>query len=117
MNQEYDYFDGFTVNLFRDDSEDFLAHFVEMPNISAFGNTPQSALEELRTAWELVKEDYQESGEDLPIAPSRKKYSGQFNIRIDTRVHRLLAMEAARSGISLNALVAQKLNSGYQSAS
>jgi predicted RNase H-like HicB family nuclease len=46
-----------------------LAHFQEIPTISAFGDTPQEALEELKTAWELVKEDYQE----IPIASSRLK--------------------------------------------
>ncbi|MDF1653733.1 MAG: toxin-antitoxin system HicB family antitoxin [Coxiellaceae bacterium] len=44
-----------------------------------------------------------------PLAPSKKQYSGQFNVRIDKRVHRLLALEAAQVGLSLNALVAQKL--------
>jgi predicted HicB family RNase H-like nuclease len=45
----------------------------------------------------------------MPVAPSRKEYSGQFNVRIDKRRHRQLATEAARAGISMNALVAQKL--------
>lgn len=37
--------------------------------------------------------------------------STQFkNVRIDKRVHRALAVEAAQAGISLNALVAQKLS-------
>ena len=39
---------------------------------------------------------------------------GQFNVRIDKRVHRALAMEAARVGLSLNALVAQKLAKGVE---
>lgn len=41
----------------------------------------------------------------LPI----KESSGRFNVRINKRFHRELAMEAAQSGLSLNALVAQKL--------
>jgi predicted HicB family RNase H-like nuclease len=43
----------------------------------------------------------------MPVAPSRKEYSGQFNVRIDKRRHRQLATEAARAGISMNALVAR----------
>jgi len=27
----------------------------------------------LKEAWELVKEDYQEKGKEIPIAPARKK--------------------------------------------
>ncbi len=52
-------FDGFVIILYVDEQEDWLAHFQSMPNISAFGDTPESALEELKIAWELVKEDYQ----------------------------------------------------------
>lgn len=102
-------FDGFTIKLLEDDSGDFIAHFVELPNISAFGDSPTTAIEELKTVWEETKQSYIEHNEPVPIAPSRKEYSGQFNVRIDKRLHRQLAMEAIYAGISLNALVAQKL--------
>jgi predicted RNase H-like HicB family nuclease len=68
-------FNGFTINLYVDEQGDWLAHFQEMSNISAFGDTPQQALEELKIAWELVKEDYQEKGKAIPIAPGRQKFS------------------------------------------
>jgi predicted HicB family RNase H-like nuclease len=92
-----------------DEDGDWLAYLVEMPNVSAFGESPEAALQELDTAWRLVKESYIEEGKPAPRAPTRKEYSGQFNVRIDKRLHRALAIEAARAGISLNALVAQKL--------
>jgi predicted HicB family RNase H-like nuclease len=114
MNNKQDEFDGFTVNLYKDEDGDWLAHFVELVNISAFGETPETAIAELKTAWEMVKEDYRASEEKIPIAPSRREYSGQFNVRIDKRIHRALAIEAAKAGISLNALVAQKLAKGYE---
>jgi predicted HicB family RNase H-like nuclease len=95
-----DRFDGFTVNL---------AHFVELPNISAFGPTPEAALNELASAWEMVKRTCVDDGRPVPMAPTRKEYSGQFNVRIDRRLRRALAIEAARAGVSLNALVSQKL--------
>lgn len=105
-----DRFDGYAVNLFLDDDGDWLAHFAELPEVSAFADTPEHALHELATAWEGVKEAYREEGEQIPVAPPRREYSGQFNVRIDRRLHRALAMEAARAGISLNALVAQRLS-------
>ena len=70
---------------------------------------PEQALKELAIAWEGVKESYCKHGEAIPVAPARREYSGQFNVRIDKRLHRALAIEAARAGVSLNALVAQKL--------
>lgn len=103
-------FDGFSIELFQDDEGEWLAHFEELPNVSAFGETPESALRELKEAWEAMKESYRKHDEQIPIAPSKREYSGQFNVRIDRRVHRALAIEAAQVGVSLNALVAQKLS-------
>jgi len=107
--KKHDRFDGYTVNVFLDDDGDYLAHFVEMPNISAFGESPEEALSELAIAWEGVKESYRKHDEPVPVAPARKEYSGQFNVRIDRRLHRALAIEAAKAGVSLNAIVSQKL--------
>lgn len=73
-----------------------IAHFIEIPNISAFGQTPEEALTELEVAWEGVKESCRKHGDAIPMVPSQKEYSGQFNLRIDKRMHRKLAVEAAR---------------------
>jgi predicted HicB family RNase H-like nuclease len=105
----HDQFDGFSIFLAEDEDGDFLAHFIELPNISAFADSPEAALYELKLAWEGVKESYRKHNEPIPVAPSKREYSGQFNVRIDKRIHRELAIEAAQAGISLNALVSQKL--------
>ena len=55
-------FDGFAINLEVDDDGAWLAHFVEAPEISAFGGTPEDALAELVAAWEAVKETYRAEG-------------------------------------------------------
>ena len=104
-----DQFDGFTINVSQDDDGDWLAYFLELPNVSAFSDTADNALHELSEAWKAMKGSYKKHGDPVPVAPTRKKYSGQFNVRIDKRVHRELAIEAVHAGISLNALVAQKL--------
>jgi predicted HicB family RNase H-like nuclease len=103
-----DKFDGFGVTLIEDNGE-WVAHFIELPNVSAVGDTPEDALRELETAWEAMKASYRKHGDPIPVAPIKKEYSGQFNVRIDKRIHRALAIEAAHAGITLNALVAQKL--------
>jgi predicted HicB family RNase H-like nuclease len=79
------------------------------PNVSAFGATPAEALSELKTAWQLVKESYQVHGEPLPKAPSREGYEGPLNIPVDAKTYHALVDEAAKAGISLYALAAQKL--------
>jgi predicted RNase H-like HicB family nuclease len=73
MNIDRYDFNGFTINLYLDEHGDWLAHLQELPNISAFGDTPQAAIEELKLAWELVKEDYREKGQEIPTAPAPQK--------------------------------------------
>ena len=111
MNKNHNDFDGFTINLFLDEDGDYLAHFVEMPNVSAFSDTPEGALRELAAAWKCVKETYAEDQEPIPRAPSRKGYEGPFNIPVDAQLYHALTNEAAKAGMSLYALVAQKLKS------
>src|SRR3990167_7841663 len=95
-----DQFDGYSIYLGEDEDGDFLAHFIEMPQVSAFAITPEDALHELKLAWEGIKESYRKHGESVPVAPSKKEYSGQFNVRIDKRCHKQLAIEAALYGLS-----------------
>ena len=73
MSLENYNFDGFVINLYVDEQGDWLAHFQEIPTISAFGDTPQEALEELKIAWELVKDDYQAKNREIPVASNRRK--------------------------------------------
>lgn len=100
-------FDSFEVKLFYDAHDDWGAAIVEIPGLSAFGSTPEKALEELDIVWQMYKDSLAEAGESL-AAPDAQ-YSGQLSVRIDKRVHKALVAEAHRAGISLNALVAQKL--------
>lgn len=106
----HDDFDGFMVNVFFDEDGDYLAHLVELPNVSAFGPTPAEVLRELKTAWKLMKECYQEDGEPIPKAPSRNGYDGPFNVPIDAELYHALADEAAKVGIDLYTLVTRKLS-------
>lgn len=102
-------FDGFAVKVFLDEDGDYLAHFVEMPNVSAFANTPEDALKELSVAWQGVKKSYRKHNEPIPQAPLPKADENSLNIPVDAQLYHALADEAAKSGVSLYAFVAQKL--------
>lgn len=110
MNNK-DRFDGYTVETWEDNDGDWMACLVEMPTISAFGSSPEEAIAELGVAWELAKESFLANGKQIPVAPNRRQYSGQFNVRIARDLHRRLAVEAERQGVSLNAWVSNKLAS------
>lgn len=60
----------FLTDLSRSDDGGWVAHFVELPNVSAFGDTPAEALYELGIAWELMKESYEKHGEPIPLISS-----------------------------------------------
>jgi predicted HicB family RNase H-like nuclease len=49
------------------------------------------------------------TGEPIPAPLSEKHYSGEFRVRIPPDVHRMLAIQAAEQGISLNRLASAKL--------
>jgi hypothetical protein len=67
-----------------------------------------------RQLCEIVEEWESDGGIRTPDAASAKstadkKYSGKFMLRIDPKLHKTLAIKAAREGRSLNAFVAEKL--------
>ena len=75
MNQvENNNFDGFSVKAFRDEDGDWLAHFIELPNVSAFADTRHAALDELEIAWMGVKESYRKHGEEIPTKLSQPRF-------------------------------------------
>jgi polysaccharide biosynthesis/export protein len=89
-----DRFDGFTVNVFLDEDDEYLSHFVELPNVSAFGESSEDALTELATAWE---------GVDLSVSVHQVKSMiiyvigrvnkpGHFELNTDVNVLQALAM-------------------------
>jgi predicted RNase H-like HicB family nuclease len=76
-------FNGFTITLFQDEEGDWIAHFVEMPNVSAFADNPYQAIDELEIAWQGIKESYLKHDEKIPLASSFKKVSMyQFHYNI-----------------------------------
>jgi len=103
-----DRFDGYSVNIFIDEDGEWVASLAELPAVSDFADSAEGALQELDIAWAAVKESYLAKEKAVPVAPARKQYSGRFNVRVDKRLHRDLAVEAAREGVSLNALVSRK---------
>ena len=87
----------------------FLARVAEFPSLAAHGETLADALNEIQAVVGFAVEDLEDSGEAIPEPLSTRHYSGKFNIRIGSDLHRALVLEAAQQGVSLNQLVTQKL--------
>lgn len=63
--RKQDRFDGYTIDVYLDDDGDWLAHFVELPEVSAFASTPEDALDELAQAWSGVRQSYRTRGQPV----------------------------------------------------
>ena len=87
----------------------FIGLVDEFPGLSAFGDSLENAVKEIQV---VVAEGLQllaEKNEPFPEPLSRREYSGKFVVRLNPSLHRRLATEAARRGVSLNEHVVEKL--------
>ena len=82
---------------------------VEFPSLSWLAATPEAALAGIRRLVQDVVADLPASGEPIPEPLAEKRYSGQFVVRVPPEVHRMLALQAAEQGISVNRLINAKL--------
>lgn len=91
--------------------ETFVARVAEFPSLAAHGDTQEEALREIKEVVGFVLNELQESGEVLPEPFGKRSFSGRLVLRMPEYMHRQLALEAMRQGISLNQLLNLKLES------
>jgi antitoxin HicB len=100
----------YTVILRQDPQGDFVARVDELPGCSAHGKTQPEALEAVEEAKKLWITDCVENGDPVP-QPSVDEGlpSGKWLQRVPRSLHRKLALQAKREGVSLNQLVTSML--------
>lgn len=81
----------------------------EFPSLSWLDSSPEEALKGIRSLVRKVIADLKRNEEPVPEPISIRSYSGKFMVRVPPEVHRILAIQAAESGVSLNRLVSSKL--------
>lgn len=92
---------GFNL-LWSEEDQGFIATCPDFPGLSAFGETPEEALSEARTALELFIASLKASGDELPKPTECVDYSGQIRLRMPKTLHSSLAYKADKEGVSLN---------------
>ena len=92
------------------DDNEYVGLCVEFPSLSWLASTPESALKGIRKTVANVVQDMKNNNEKIPKPIVSKKYSGKFMVRIPPQIHKILAIEAAESHISLNRLISSKLS-------
>jgi predicted HicB family RNase H-like nuclease len=81
----------------------------EFPSLSWIATSPEKALKGIRKAVDDGVAEMLKANETIPEALSEKTFSGKFVVRVPADVHRLLAIQAAEQGVSMNRLVSAKL--------
>ena len=81
----------------------------EFPSLSWLDGTQEAALKGIRSLVRKVIVDLKRSREAVPEPISTRSYSGKFMVRVPPEIHRILAIQAAESGVSLNRLISSKL--------
>ena len=81
----------------------------EFPSLSWLAESPDGALQGIRSVVCEVIQDMGKNGESIPEPIVTKHYSGKFMVRVPPEVHRALVLKAAEEGVSLNRLVSSKL--------
>lgn len=90
---------------FDEKAEIFHGEVVNLRDVITFeGKT----VDELRQAFQDSVDDYLEFCAERGEEPE-KPYSGRFVVRIEPELHRRIAVEARRRGMSINALVGEVL--------
>ncbi|MFH0847577.1 MAG: toxin-antitoxin system HicB family antitoxin [Chloroflexota bacterium] len=92
---------------FEDD--EYVGLCAEFPSLSWLANTPEEALQGIRSLVAEVIADMKSSGEPIPEPIATRHYSGKFTVRITPDVHRFLVIQAAESKVSFNRFVCGKL--------
>lgn len=88
----------------------FIGRVAEFPSLAAHGSTAEKALREIRNAVKFVIEDLEAGREPVPTPIGKKSYSGKLNVRMSRELHRRLALESQREGVSLNNWINTKLS-------
>lgn len=87
----------------------FYGKILELDGCQSTGDTIEELYESLNEAMEGYIEIKIEKGLPIPEPDQTDSYSGKFVIRLPKTLHKRLAIEAEREGVSLNQYAVYKL--------
>ena len=91
------------------EDEEWVGLCAEFPGLSWLEDSLEGALLGIRKVVAGVVADMQSNEEPVPDPLATRHYSGKFTVRLAPDTHRMLAIEAAESKISISRLVNSKL--------
>jgi predicted HicB family RNase H-like nuclease len=93
-----------------DEDKVYIGRCPELFGGGVHGDDPVKVFEELCIAVEDVLEN-QLKAQKKPSKSAPPKYSGRFVLRVDPHLHRAIAVQAEKNGVSLNQYILKKLQS------
>jgi predicted HicB family RNase H-like nuclease len=93
-----------------EEDQEYVGLCVEFPSLSWLEKSQEKALLGIRKMIAETVTDLKRRKEPVPEPMSARPYSGKFMVRVPPEVHRMLAIRAAESGVSLNRLVSSILS-------
>ena len=102
--------DRFTYRVtWSDEDQEYVGLCAEFPSLSWLESSPEKSLQGIRKLVKDVVADLRRNKDPIPEPISTRPFSGKFMVRVPPEVHRMLAIQAAESGVSINRLVSSKL--------
>ncbi len=93
-----------------EEDQEYVGLCAEFPSLSWLEKSPEKSLHGIRRLVNDRGTDLKRNKEPVPEPISTRPFSGKFVVRVPPEVHRMLAIQAAESGISINRLVSSKLS-------
>ena len=96
----------------RDDEDGvhYIGKVLEIDGCMGDGETEALAIESLNDSLEAILESMLEHGDHIPEPVIEDNFSGKFIVRLPKSLHRRLAFESQKEGISLNQYALYKLS-------
>ena len=94
---------SYRMEIVKDSDEGgFVASYPDLPGCITCGETEEEALKNALDAKKAWLEAALEENIEIPEPDSLEAYSGQFKLRLPRSLHRALAEQSQREGISMN---------------
>jgi len=97
---------------YSDEDEGYIAIVPDLPGCSAFGDTEEQALQEVRIAVASHIDALTTEHRTIPKPSSMNRVSGKITLRMPKSLHARLALESKTEGVSLNQYMLYKLSHG-----
>lgn len=95
----------YTLVITPEESGGFFVKVEELPGCISQGNSIEEAISNIEDAKRVWLKTALERKIETPLPDSMREYSGRFVVRIPASLHRRIAVQSRKEGVSLNQMV------------